>query len=378
MTVDDLRPIPLFAGLADGDVAWVARAERELRLTPGDPLFVEGRTDVAFFVLLEDELQVTKRIGAEETVLATHEPGGFTGEIPLLTGSPYIARVRAEVPSQAPGLDPEPFQRMLGTCPMMALSVLRAVAQRVQMVGATMQQHEQLAALGKLAPGLAHELNNPAVAARRAADQLADASGLTLGLCRLGLTGAQLDLVASLRRDPAATPALDPLARSDREDALAAWSGCRAARRPRPLPRGHRRDQPRGDGGASAALAATVRHDRERHRGRAGPGRPQRSVAAAATDRPAAGHPGTDRRAQGIVDVAGGVAGARPKRAGEGSGPGRGRSDRGSDAMTPFRYRRYPTRLTAAGADGGRPSAGRPPDRSGSTSPWRHDRPTAD
>ncbi len=335
MTVDDLRPIPLFAGLADGDVAWIARAGRELRLAPGDPLFVEGGTDVAFFVLLEDELQVTKRIGAEETVLATHEPGGFTGEIPLLTGSPYIARVRAEVPSQAPGLDPEPFQRMLGTCPMMARSVLRTVAQRAQMVGATMQQHEQLAALGKLAPGLAHELNNPAVAALRTADQLADASDLVLGLCRLGLTGAQLDLVASLRRDPAA-PTLDPLARSDREDALAAWAGCRAARRPRPLPRRHRRDHPRGDGGASAVLAATVRHDRERHRGRAGPGRPQRSVAAAATDRPAAGRPGTDGRAQGIADVAGGVAGDRPKRAGDGSGPGRGRSDRGSDAITPL------------------------------------------
>jgi signal transduction histidine kinase len=228
MSLDVLRAIPLFAGLGDDDLAWVGAAGREIDLAAGDPLFVEGQTDVAFCVLLAGELQVTKRIGAEEAVLASHLPGAFTGEVPLLTGTPYVATVRAVVASQVLRFEPEAFLQMLATCREIATTVLRAVAQRVQMIDSTLQQHEKLAALGKLSAGLAHELNNPAAAARRAADQLGQAvdaaQGLALNLCRQGLSPEQLALLTDLRPAPgdAGSP-LDPLARSDGEDALALW-----------------------------------------------------------------------------------------------------------------------------------------------------------
>ncbi|CAA9558908.1 MAG: sensor histidine kinase [uncultured Thermomicrobiales bacterium] len=231
ITPDDLRPIPLFAGLSDDDLAWVAGEGREVLLAPGDALFVEGGADVAFFVLLEGELQVTKLIGREETVLASHRPGAFTGEVPLLTGTPYIATVRALVPSRVLRLEPEAFYRTMGTCRDVATAVLRTVAQRVQSVGSTLQQQEKLAALGRLSAGLAHELNNPAAAARRAGALLCRGVHAVaeegLALARLGLAPAQLDALAALRREATAParvpPALDPLARSDREDALAGW-----------------------------------------------------------------------------------------------------------------------------------------------------------
>jgi signal transduction histidine kinase len=231
MTGDDLRSIPLFAALGDDDLDWISEAGRELRLATGDRLFAEGETDVAFFVLLDGRLQVTKRVGAEETVLATHEPGAFTGEVPLLTGTPYIATVRAVAPSRLLRVEAAPFQRMLARCPGVAETVLRAVAQRLQLVGATLQQQEKLAALGKMAAGLAHELNNPAAAARRAADLLTEAVAgverLALDLGRAGLDPAALAALTDLRRGAiaagGAAPVLSPLERSDQEDDLAAW-----------------------------------------------------------------------------------------------------------------------------------------------------------
>jgi C4-dicarboxylate-specific signal transduction histidine kinase len=91
-----------------------------------------------------------------------------------------------------------------------------------------LRQSEKLATLGKLSAGMAHELNNPAAAAQRAAAQLAAAfSDLQRAYLKLGasnLTDSQLELLLALDvqvQEPARKPAyLDALTRSDRE---AAW-----------------------------------------------------------------------------------------------------------------------------------------------------------
>jgi C4-dicarboxylate-specific signal transduction histidine kinase len=90
-----------------------------------------------------------------------------------------------------------------------------------------MQQREKLASLGTMAAGLAHELNNPAAAARSAAAQLRkdlnQLQTLAVRLHRHRLTDAQVDALAALREQAAAhcavSAALDPLAACDREEA---------------------------------------------------------------------------------------------------------------------------------------------------------------
>ncbi len=226
---DDLRQAPLFADLSDEQLQWLAQHSRTISLGSGETVFAEGTIADAFYVLLDGELQVTANVEGSETLLATHHPGAFTGEVPLLVGGPYIATVRTIQPSCLLRLAKPDFDAMLVACSPVAHVMLPVLAQRVAVTQQTVQQRDRLAALGKLSAGLAHELNNPAAAARRAAAQLRETltnlQTLTFKLDSQQLTAAQLDLLAQLKQEASAAPPLDldPLAQSDREEELITW-----------------------------------------------------------------------------------------------------------------------------------------------------------
>ena len=94
-----------------------------------------------------------------------------------------------------------------------------------------LRQKEKLATLGKLSAGMAHELNNPAAAARQGAEQLKIAIGrleqARFSLGAAGLLSEQYDHIAELEREAerrAKEPiSLDPIARSDLEQEVEGW-----------------------------------------------------------------------------------------------------------------------------------------------------------
>src|SRR5260221_10963032 len=98
-------------------------------------------------------------------------------------------------------------------------------------LAARVTQQEKMVALGKLSAGLAHELNNPASAARRSAQSLREALPVlqaeTIKLMALGLELKQLNLLLSLQHDligRLTNPVmLDALERTDREDQIGTW-----------------------------------------------------------------------------------------------------------------------------------------------------------
>ncbi len=234
--MSDSHDAVLFPTLTADEMECVRRFGQEVSLDTGDVLFGEGDPEHDFYVVLAGQLKISKMVAGGETVLRVHQPGEFTGALSMLSGATSIASGRAAAPSRLLRVDVDAFKEMLTACPPVAVHILTAMAQRGPEAAVLTQQREKLAALGKLSAGLAHELNNPAAAARRAAAQLRETfdslQPLTLTLGELCLSHDQRDFLLDFERallSAAATRApLDPLAQSDREDALASWLEDRA------------------------------------------------------------------------------------------------------------------------------------------------------
>jgi len=225
MTPNQLRDIPIFAALADGDLRWLATRGTETQLPSGALLYAEGDPADAFHIVLDGELRVTKLIEGRETEIDLLPSGGFTGDIGLLIDLPHVGAARATRLTRLLVFDRKTFGALVTELPAVARQVLPLMGARVQGAEVLIREREKLAELGKISAGLAHELNNPAAAVRRAADHLAEAlatqQARALRLGTLALSTEQIALLDSASRAPATPQRLDAMTRSDREDALA-------------------------------------------------------------------------------------------------------------------------------------------------------------
>jgi signal transduction histidine kinase len=228
--VNDPRQDLMFPTLPIDKIREMCLEGEEITLRDGEEIFRQGDRDYPFYVVLEGRIRVIKHLNDEEMLLVVHGPGQFTGEISMLTGAPVIASGRAEGPTRVVRFTNEEFRRMIAECPQLAAPVLRAFAARAREVDASIVQQEKLAALGKLAAGLAHELNNPASAMVRTVESLRGAVSRVskLGMqydCRFDAAERPiLDKMQQYAREHVSDPdAISPVERSDREESIASW-----------------------------------------------------------------------------------------------------------------------------------------------------------
>ena len=231
MIFDFLRKVPLFEDLPEADLLRICEDVEEMPLSSGEQLFAEGATGDRAYVIMEGQLEILKASSGRDVLLAVREPGEVVGEMALLEEAPRMASARARTDSVLLAIRKKQLDELLDTSSSAARAMFRVILGRLRATEGTLRQSEKMAQLGTLTAGVAHELNNPAAAVKRGADQTHDAI-VQLGqaqtrLGRLDLTDAQqetLDGLAERARERATLPPdMDAIARSDREYELETW-----------------------------------------------------------------------------------------------------------------------------------------------------------
>ena len=236
--VDDLRSLSLFDGLSDQQLAELVDAGTEVRIEPGVELFREGEHADFWWVLVDGAIDLMRHVGRETTVVGRmNVPGRWAGGFQAWDEhGVYLATGRGVTDGRVLRVPAGALRELAGTWFPFGAHLIQGLYGTARTIESTVRQRESLVTLGTLAAGLAHEINNPAAAATRAAADLDDTCQTLLSslgrLAQEDISAEQLTALDALRREiePPAT-SLNPLAVADAEDALSSWLGSHGVRR---------------------------------------------------------------------------------------------------------------------------------------------------
>ncbi|GAP94095.1 sensor histidine kinase [Leptolyngbya sp. NIES-2104] len=230
LCIQDLLALELFQKLPQSRLEWVCDRAQELHLSAGDILVSEGEAGKGFFILSCGSIGVTRLSDGIAVPVGQHDAPAFFGEVQVLTDDLVPVTLRAMQDCRLHLLTNPDFLELVHECREFERLIFQTVQRRLEGLTSFMRQREKMAALGTLAAGLAHELNNPAAAVVRA---LQDVVPALIELQRMNLIAGQRQL------DPDHTQAwlqardagydtilnhpIDTMTLNDREDQILQW-----------------------------------------------------------------------------------------------------------------------------------------------------------
>ncbi|HWB87851.1 MAG TPA: ATP-binding protein [Acidimicrobiia bacterium] len=215
-----LRGLPYFTDLPDDLLERVSRST-ELIEVPADTVIIdEGSESGEMYVVVSGELSVSKHSASKDVELARIGPGEVVGEIALLDEAPRTATVTALIDSAVIRVPVAAFEDLLSD-PRVVRRMFRTVTSRLRGIEDTLRHEERMAALGRMAAQLMHELNNPAAAVARSTSELSKLHGELDREVEALATGYDNPTVLATVEKPERP--LSALERSAAEDELASW-----------------------------------------------------------------------------------------------------------------------------------------------------------
>jgi signal transduction histidine kinase len=230
VTLEDLRAVDLFDDLDDAELAeWLSLA-RPVSVPAGGVIAEQDEEPIGLQLLFEGEAQALMLNQGKSEQVGRQRAPTWMGAIAVLTGAPLGVRMQAATACRLAVVPAEDFRRLAFAHPAIQRRVMQQVAPVMSRLTELEQRRERLASLGTMAAGLAHELNNPAAAARRAAAQMTEAldviSSAMARFVEVGVERAEAAQLVELQQQAiaraAAATALDTLDASDAEDELLA------------------------------------------------------------------------------------------------------------------------------------------------------------
>ena len=216
------------------ELEWLVAHGKHRFMTTNDKFVTKGtrveETDLGLEIVLSGYFSIYVDRGAGPRKVLEWHAGDVSGFLPFsrMTSAPGDSVL--DVPVETLSIPREHLDELVRECPNVTARCVHVMLDRARVFNTSDWQDEKMVSLGKLAAGLAHELNNPASAVARSAKMLtssmeeADRAARALALARL--TDEQLTAVDRVRdacMKNAKPVSLSPLERADREDEIASW-----------------------------------------------------------------------------------------------------------------------------------------------------------
>jgi signal transduction histidine kinase len=169
----DLLAVPVFEGLPEDQIEWFLSRSEEITVKAGETYVRPGDPADTMFVILDGQVQWRGEFGGE-TITFLSKPRDVTGTLPFSRMTQFTVTGRAVTDVRALKFPVSQFPELIQKMPELAKRLVGVMSDRIRETTRIEQQRDRLVSLGKLSAGLAHELNNPASAATRAASQMRD------------------------------------------------------------------------------------------------------------------------------------------------------------------------------------------------------------